>query len=82
MITSDDPRYTISTMDGSREIQNGGSTPRPSLISSLTVNMLNEFEPDTYTFHCSAPSAHALANRLTIIGMQLVILHESSDALA
>ena len=41
-VSSDNPLYTISTSDGSRQIQNGGSTPRPSLVSSLTIDVLDE----------------------------------------
>ena len=54
-ISSSNPLYTISTSDGSRQIQNGGSTPRPSLVSSLTIDVLDESVAGEYV--CSGPSS-------------------------
>ena len=47
------PPYSISTSDGSRQIQNGGSTPRPSLVSSLTIDVMDESVAGVYL--CSGP---------------------------
>ena len=55
-VSSDNPLYTISTSDGSRQIQNGGSTPRPSLVSSLTIDVLDESVAGEY-YVCSGPSS-------------------------
>ena len=44
----------ITTSAGSRQIQNGGSTPGPSLVSSLTVDVMDESVDGMYT--CSGPS--------------------------
>ena len=41
-ISSSDPLYTIFMSDGSRQIQNGGPTPRPSLVSSLIIDVMDE----------------------------------------
>ena len=54
-VSSDNPLYTISTSDGSRQIQNGGSTPRPSLVSSLTIDVIDESVAGEYV--CSGPSS-------------------------
>ena len=54
-VSSDNPLYTISTSDGSRQIQNGGSTPRPSLVSSLTIDVIDESVAGEYV--CSSPSS-------------------------
>ena len=54
-IPSDNPPYRISTSDGSRQIQNGGSSPRPSLVSSLTIDVMDESVAGEYV--CSAPSS-------------------------
>ena len=44
----------ITTSVGSRQIQNGGSTPGPSLVSSLTIDVMDESVAGMYT--CSGPS--------------------------
>ena len=44
----------ITTSDGSRQIQNGGSTPGPSHVSSLTIDVMDESVAGMYT--CSGPS--------------------------
>ena len=54
-ISSSNPLYTIFTSDGSRQIQNGGSTPRPSLVSSLTIDVMDESVAGEYV--CSGPSS-------------------------
>ena len=43
---------------GSKQIQNGGSSPAPSLMSSLTVNVMDESVAGMYT--CSGPSDHQI----------------------
>ena len=47
-IMSSDPWYTISSSSGSRQIQNGGSSPRPSFISSLTIDVVDDSVEGTY----------------------------------
>ena len=54
-VSSSNPLYTISMSDGSRQIQNGGSTPRPSLVSSLTIDVTDESVAGEYV--CSGPSS-------------------------
>ena len=49
---TDDSVFTIMTEDGSRMIQNGGTTPRPSVRSVLTINRPNTTHEGTYI--CSA----------------------------
>ena len=51
-VSSSDPRYTISSSSGSKQIQNGGSSPRPSFISSLTIDVMDDSVEGTY--HCSS----------------------------
>ena len=41
-ISSSDPLYTIFMSVGSRQIQNGGPTPRPSFVSSLIIDVMDE----------------------------------------
>ena len=53
--SSSNPLYTIATSDGSRQIQNGGSTPRPSLVSSLAIDVMDESIAGEYV--CSGPSS-------------------------
>ena len=53
-ISSSIPPYTLSTSNGSRQIQNGGASPIPSLVSSLTIDVMDESVADMYT--CSSPS--------------------------
>ena len=49
---TDDSVFTITTEDGNRMIQNGGTTPRPSVRSVLTINRPNTTHEGTYI--CSA----------------------------
>ena len=49
---TDDFVFTITTQDGSRMIQNGGTTPRPSVRSLLTINRPMTTHEGTYI--CSA----------------------------
>ena len=49
---TDDSVFTITTEDGSRIIQNGGNTPRPSVRSVLTINRPRTTHEGTYI--CSA----------------------------
>ena len=44
--------FTITTQDGNRMIQNGGTTPRPSVRSNLTINRPMTTHEGTYI--CSA----------------------------
>ena len=53
-ISSSIPPYTLSTSNGSRQIQNGGISPIPSLVSSLTIDVMDASVADMYT--CSSPS--------------------------
>ena len=53
-ISSSNPPYTLSTRNGSRQIQNGGISPIPSLVSSLTIDVMDASVADMYT--CSGPS--------------------------
>ena len=53
-ISSSSPPYTLSTRNGSRQIQNGGISPIPSLVSSLTIDVIDTSVADMYT--CSGPS--------------------------
>ena len=48
------PPHMITTIAGSRQIQNGGSLPIPSVVSSLTIDMMDESAAGMYT--CSGPS--------------------------
>ena len=54
-VSSSNPLYEIATSVGSRQIQNGGSTPRPSLVSSLTIDVMDESVAGEYV--CSGPSS-------------------------
>ena len=56
-ISSSSPPYTLSTRNGSRQIQNGGISPIPSLVSSLTIDVMDISVADMYT--CSGPSNFA-----------------------
>ena len=53
-ISSSNPLYTLSTSNGSRQIQNGGISPIRSLVSSLTIDVMDTSVADMYT--CSGPS--------------------------
>ena len=46
--------YTITTSNGSRQIQNGGPSPIPSRVSSLTIDVMDDSVAGMYT--CSGPS--------------------------
>ena len=54
-VSSSNPLYTIATSNGSRQIQNGGSTPHPSLVSSLTIDVIDESVAGEYV--CMGPSS-------------------------
>ena len=49
---TDDSVFTITTQDGNRMIQNGGTTPRSSVRSVLTINRPMTTHEGTYI--CSA----------------------------
>ncbi len=53
-ISSNSPPYTLSTSIGSRQIQDGGDSPRSSYVSSLTIDVMDTSVADTYI--CSGPS--------------------------
>ena len=59
-----DSVFTITTEDGSRRIQNGGSTPRPSVRSVLTINRPNTTHEGTYI--CSS------SGRVSTVDLQVV----------
>ena len=61
---TDDSVFTITTEDGSRMIQNGGNTPRPSVRSILTINRPNMTHEGAY--FCSA------SGRTSRIDLQVV----------
>ena len=61
---TDDSVFTITTEDGSRMIQNGGTTPWPSVRSLLTINHPNTTHEGTYI--CSA------SGRISRIDLQVV----------
>ena len=44
----------LSTSNGTEHIQNGGASPQPSYVSSLTINVMDRSVEDTYI--CSGPS--------------------------
>ena len=46
---TDDSVFTITTQDGSRMIQNGGTTPRRSVRSLLTINSPNMKHEGNYS---------------------------------
>ena len=52
--SSNPPYYTLSTRNGSRQIQNGGISPIPSLVSSLTIYVMDTSVADMYI--CSGTS--------------------------
>ncbi len=54
-ISSSSPPYTLSMSDGPRQIQNGGDSPRPSYVSSLTIDVMDKSVADNYT--CSSLSS-------------------------
>ena len=60
----DDSVFIITTEDGSRRIQNGGSTPRPSVRSVLTINSPNTTHEGTY--NCSS------SGRVSTVDLQVV----------
>ena len=59
-IYSDTPLYTISSSNGSKQIQNGGSTPSPSFISSLTIDVVDETLAGTYLCSSIATTVQAI----------------------
>ena len=46
---TDDSVFTITTQDGSRMIQNGGTTSQPSVRSLLTINRPNTTHQGNYS---------------------------------
>ena len=50
-VLMNDSVFTITVQDGSRMIQNGGDTPRPSMRSVLTINRPNRTHEGSY--NCS-----------------------------
>ena len=70
---TNDSVYTITTEDGSRMIQNGGNTPRPSVRSVLTINRPNTTHMGTY--FCSAGDRTSTIHFQVVEGrMQCMIL--------
>ena len=63
-VTSNDPLYMISSTNGSKQIQNGGITPGPSLISSLTIDVVDVTVAGTYL--CSSSGANIKSIVLTV----------------
>ena len=61
---TDDSVFTIMTEDGSRRIQNGGTTPRPSVRSVLTINRPMTTHEGIYI--CSA------SGRISTVDLQVV----------
>ena len=55
-ISSSNPPYTLSTRNGSRQIQNGGISPIPSLVSSLTIDVMDASVHVADMYTCSGPS--------------------------
>ena len=51
---TDDSVFTITTEDGSRMIQNGGTTTRPSVRSFLTINRPNTTHEGNYSCFAGA----------------------------
>ena len=47
-VLMNDSVFTITVMDGSHMIQNGGDTPRPSMRSVLTINRPNRTHDGSY----------------------------------
>ena len=63
-ILGNEPLYSISTGDGSKEIQNGGSMPRASHISSLTVDVADNSVDGIYL--CSGSAGGVKSITLTV----------------
>ena len=61
---TDDSVFTITTEDGNRMIQNGGTTPRSSVRSLLTINSPNTSHEGTYI--CSS------SGRVSTVYLQVV----------
>ena len=61
---TDDSVFTITTEDGSRMIQNSGTTPQPSVRSLLTINRPNTTHEGTYI--CS------VSGRVSTVDLQVV----------
>ena len=67
-IASNDQLYTISSTNGSKQIQNGGSTPGPSLVSSLTIDIVDETVAGTYLCSSVADTIQAIDLTVTTTG--------------
>ena len=78
-ITSNDPLYIISDTNGSKQIQNGGSTPGPSFVSSLTIDVVDETVAGTYLCSSTATGATIPSIKLTVTGTcTLYVIHLTS----
>ena len=53
-ILTNDATYTIATEVGDRLIQNGGSQTRPSLISALSINLINSPVSTSRSYFCQS----------------------------
>ena len=69
ILSNTSPYYMITTSAGSRQIQNGGSSPIPSLVSSLTIDVMDDSVADMYT--CSGPSNFQTIQLLITTGTSL-----------
>ena len=63
-LISTNPLYMISSTNGSKQIQNGGSTPGPSFVSSLTIDVVDETVAGTYL--CSSTATGATIPSITL----------------
>ena len=54
MLSRSSPPYMLSMSNGTEQIQNGGTSPQPSYVSSLTIDVMDRSVEDTYI--CSRPS--------------------------
>ena len=70
-ISPNSPSYAILTSDGSRLIQNGGSVPGPSHVSSLTVDVMDESVAGSYV--CSGPSSFEKIDLLVQSGIYMYV---------
>ena len=65
-ILGNEPLYSISTRDGSKEIQNGGSSPRASYVSSLIINVADNSVGGIYLCSGSEGSVKSIALTVTV----------------
>ena len=77
---TDDSVFTIMTEDGSRMIQNGGNTPRPSVRSILTINRPRTTHEGTYV--CSVDGDSRNITLQVIEGELQVIIRVPSRILS